>query len=557
MPHDTAGLAHKEVGSIHGRFIVPAYQRGYRWGKHEVSALLDDIWENGPRDYSLQPVVVMKRGDAEWVLVDGQQRLTTLYLVFRYIHGHLPKAAPAYTLAYTTRPELEGFLRDEVHTVDLPEARWKINADFFHLRSAWEVVRTWFEDRGKDPTDVALEMRSRLVNHVRVIWYQAEDVDARALFSRLNIGRIALTSAELVKALLLARSDARAPERAAQWDAIERELREPAYWAFLTNAEEERHPARIELLLDLLAGRGSEWRRYQTFDTLRVQLDHDAAKLWERVLDLRARLREWFEDHDRFHQVGYLVATGGPQELADLVKDAEPVGRRALGTALDTRIRARLKQRRSELAALTYDDKKTCQRVLLLANVATARRARAVRFPFHRHKGVRSEWTLEHIHAQQSEGLDSDKDWQAWLDLHVGALASLPAGDARDSMRARIAEERHQLTRERFRALAADVIALFSPGSEEGSDWVHSLTNLALLPASENTQLGNAVFAAKRRVVLELDRKGTYIPPCTRDVFLKYYTTDDTPQLQFWGAADRQAYEGALLDVLGPYLEDT
>jgi hypothetical protein len=556
MSHDTTALAHKEVGSLHGRFFVPAYQRGYRWGQHEVRALLDDIWENGPRDYSLQPVVVMRRGDAEWDLVDGQQRLTTLYLVFRYIHGHLPKAPPAYTLWYATRPELEAFLRDEVHADELPEARWKANADFFHLRRAWEAVQAWFEGHGKDPTDVALEMRSRLVNHVRVIWYQAEDVDARALFSRLNIGRIALTSAELVKALLLARSDARAAERAAQWDAIERELREPAYWAFLTNAEAERHPARIELLLDLLAGRGNEWRRYQTFDTLRVQLDHDAAKLWERVLDLRARLREWFEDHDRFHQVGYLVATGGPQELAELVKAADEVGRRALGDALDARIRTRLKQRRTELVALSYDDKKTCQRVLLLANVATARRAREGRFPFHRHKGVRSEWTLEHVHAQQSEGLASDKEWQAWLDLHVGALASLPASEAREAMRARIAEERPQLTRERFRALAADVIALFSSGAEEGSDWVHSLANLALLPAAANTQLGNAVFAVKRRVVLELDRKGTYIPPCTRHVFLKYYTTDDTPQLQFWGAADRKAYEAALLDVLGPYLED-
>lgn len=548
-------LVHREVGSIHGRFFVPAYQRGYRWGEHEVRALLDDIWENGPRTYSLQPVVVMRRAAAEWDLVDGQQRLTTLFLVFRYIHGHLPKAPPAYTIGYATRPELEGFLRDEVHVDELPEARWKANADFFHLRRAWVLVRDWFESRGKDATDVALEMRSRLVNHVRVIWYQAEDVDARALFSRLNVGRIALTSAELVKALLLARSDVRAPERAAQWDAIERELREAEYWAFLTNADGERHPARIELLLDLLARRTGEWRRYQTFDTLRAQIDSDAEAFWERVLDLRARLREWYEDHDRFHQVGYLVATGGPHELAELVKAADGAGRRAFGEKLDTRIRGRLNQRRSELLTLEYEDRNACLRVLLLANVETARRAREGRFPFHRHKGVRSEWTLEHIHAQQSEGIDSDKEWQAWLDLHVGALASLPATEAREHVRARIAEERGQLTRERFRALAAEVIALFSAGGDEGSDWVHSLANLALLPASANTQLSNSVFAVKRRLVLEQDRRGDYIPPSTRHVFLKYYTTEDTPQLQFWSAVDRKSYESALLDILGPYLE--
>ena len=39
---------------------------------------------------------------------------------------------------------------------------------------------------------------------VRVIWYEVADVDAKELFVRLNVGRIPLTDAELVKALLLA-----------------------------------------------------------------------------------------------------------------------------------------------------------------------------------------------------------------------------------------------------------------------------------------------------------------------------------------------------------------
>jgi uncharacterized protein with ParB-like and HNH nuclease domain len=65
-------------------FYVPAYQRGYRWGEVEVRRLLDDIWYSREKPYYLQPVVVKQHGD-EWELVDGQQRLTTLFLIFQYM----------------------------------------------------------------------------------------------------------------------------------------------------------------------------------------------------------------------------------------------------------------------------------------------------------------------------------------------------------------------------------------------------------------------------------------------------------------------------------------
>jgi hypothetical protein len=92
-----------------------------------------------------------------------------------------------------------------------------------------------------------------------VIWYQAPEVlDATTLFIRLNVGRIPLTDAELVKALLLSRSRGRtgvtdrALEIAAQWDAIERDLREPELWSFITGKASE-DPTHISLLLDTIA----------------------------------------------------------------------------------------------------------------------------------------------------------------------------------------------------------------------------------------------------------------------------------------------------------------
>src|SRR4051794_17792052 len=100
------------VGEIVGEFFVPAYQRGYRWGGDEVTRLLDDISESSGRKYFLQPIVAKRLGDAKWELVDGQQRLTTLLLIFRYIHEHLPNVRPKYSLEYETRPGSAAYLQD-------------------------------------------------------------------------------------------------------------------------------------------------------------------------------------------------------------------------------------------------------------------------------------------------------------------------------------------------------------------------------------------------------------------------------------------------------------
>ena len=121
-------LETKLVGSIEGDFYIPSYQRGYRWGPDEVTRLLDDVYANGTKNYCLQPVVVRRNGD-RYELIDGQQRLTTLYLIYRYMHtssgGFLDE--PKFTLKYETRDKSEDFLT----SIDL--ARKEENIDFWFI----------------------------------------------------------------------------------------------------------------------------------------------------------------------------------------------------------------------------------------------------------------------------------------------------------------------------------------------------------------------------------------------------------------------------------------
>jgi len=560
----------KLVGDITGLFRVPRYQRGYRWGQLEVARLLSDIWENGDRDYSLQPVVVKRDAADEWELVDGQQRLTTLYLIFIYMQrAGLKNVGPQYTLIYDTKPRSRDYL-------SAPDpALANDNIDFFHLYAAYASIQTWFEQKGTTPIrrqEVADDVFRYLCKRVRVIWYEApKDLDSTTLFRRLNVGRIPLTDAELFKALLLSRvrGGARITDGAlaiaAEWDTIERELQHPDIWSFVADESATESPTRITLLLDTLAGwpRGRARPRFHTFDVLRSRVEQsDARSVWNQVVQLHSLILGWYDNRDQYHKVGYLVAIG--QRFSELVTLANGKAKSEFGSILDGRIREALDLTPSSVAALSYEDHGlSCLRLLLLMNIETVRRMKdsAERYPFRIHRS--QAWSLEHIHAQNAENLTRAEQWEEWLRLHREALANLAAidEDTRATLLARIDDAGDKLDRQGFQVLARDVAAAFTlvdASTSAGSHSMHSVSNLALLMSGHNSALNNAVFEVKRRRILELDRQGAHIPVSTRQVFLKYYTDADAQQVHFWSTQDREAYLAAILSSdggVGAYLK--
>ncbi|WP_236078478.1 DUF262 domain-containing protein [Paraburkholderia domus] len=550
------------VGDIAGSFRVARYQRGYRWGQLEVERLLNDIWENKDAPYCLQPVVVKRDGETAWELVDGQQRLTTLFLIFVFMEREgLQKAGPPYSIAYDTRPGSEYYLKE------LDADRADSGIDYFHLHRAYECIRAWFDTHGVRRQYVANKFYGYLFENVRVIWYEApKGMDSTTLFTRLNVGRIPLTDAELFKALLLSRSrgDAgttdKSHEIAAQWDSIERDLQHPDVWAFVADEAAAESPTRINLLLDTIAGgpRGRARPRFHTFDVLQKMIEQSRPEdVWNRVVELHARVLGWYEDRDHYHKIGYLVAVG--EHFSELVALAVDETKSGFGAVLDARIRASLDLTPSSVAALTYETethRDKCARVLLLMNVETVRRVNdsSERYSFRIH--LSGAWSLEHIHAQNAELLTKAEQWKDWLRLHREALLDLPSidEDYRENLIRRIDNAGDQTDRRVFQDLARDVTATFTLANGSTSANLHSLhsvSNLALLASGHNSALNNAVFEVKRRRILELDRKGSYIPICTRQVFLKYYTDADAQQIHFWGTQDREAYLNAILSSAG------
>ncbi len=555
------------VKDIKGKFVVPSYQRGYRWGRDEVTRLLDDIYGNPGKNYCLQPVVVVHREDGSYELIDGQQRLTTIYLIQQYMHddsnGFIE--APGFSICYETRTESEAFLQD----IDM--GRREENIDFYFMCGAYETIGAWFAEKSKTaPKSVIMtDLNKAFSEHVSVIWYEAggsDKEDSIRMFERLNIGRIPLTSAELVKAMFLSGAakgslaTSRQEEIALLWDDMERELHRPAFWSFLSNDEGGGYGTRIDLVLDLIAKKDADSReKYQTFFTFakwREEGTRPLDKIWEEIYRTFLLLLDWYEDHDLYHKIGYLIASEA-ETLGSIYAAWEGKGKQAFQKALDAMIRKSIELSDDrEYGDLSYerrDDYALISRLLLLFNVESVRQIEAGRFPFERfkQKDGRSGWSLEHIHAQQSEGMTKQETWKKWLELHQESIKAV-GGPSELVEAMEKASKKNKLSREEFEGLHQQAIDLLS--SAGSTEYVHSIANLALLDASYNAALSNSAFDVKRNKIVEMDKEGRFIPFCTKMVFLKYYTPSDKTDLHFWGEDDRKAYVAEMKKVLKPYL---
>lgn len=77
------------------KFIIPEYQRPYEWDEEQVDTLFDDLWEfsasdkDENEDYFLGCIVFFENDDNEYEIIDGQQRITSLFLFLRAIYSVL------------------------------------------------------------------------------------------------------------------------------------------------------------------------------------------------------------------------------------------------------------------------------------------------------------------------------------------------------------------------------------------------------------------------------------------------------------------------------------
>lgn len=566
-------------------FFIPAYQRGYRWSARQVIELLEDVYEFCDRKtkvdddfYCLQPIVVKQKGE-QWELVDGQQRLTTILLVLGYFNSRFAEdfRKQLYTLEYETRPESREYL------VSLDENKRDQNIDFHFIFEAYSNIRAWFKNKAHRINDI----ESVFLNKVKIIWYQlAEAENVTDVFTRLNMGKIPLVNAELVKALFLKSSNfSNAGQTvrhlqqlniAQEWDAIEKRLQDDAFWYFVSNQPITSN--RIEFVLALAARRLNsegiiEHDKLKVFLQFNKQLQNnnevDVVKEWLKIKKCFMTLEEWFNDKALFHLVGYLVSQKVSVEtIFDLSETCKSkyTFRQNLIEQIFVKIFANKNLNdvskaliEAELSELNYEtDAKKIRSILLLFNIASllANPITNSRFQFNKYK--QDNWDIEHIRSVASD-MPRDKNKQIkWLENVVDYISDVNTihneersiGKSETSQA--IKKDATELVKtyfndQQFEAIYLRILSFYDPGGNNIVD--NSIGNLTLLDSTTNRSYKNAVFPIKRSKIIALDKEATFVPLCTKNVFLKYYSKQ-VDKMLYWESKDSQDHQQAMIHSL-------
>ncbi|MGN0867920.1 MAG: DUF262 domain-containing protein [Akkermansia sp.] len=625
------------------QFFIPDYQRGYRWSEHEAEQMLNDFKEFCRREkeegefYCLQPIVVKEKslnpeGNPQakaYELIDGQQRLTTLYIMMKCLRECLPECSePEYSIRYETRLDSRHFLENIGQSAENADDF----IDFFYMKEVYDSMYDWMQ---RAPKENLLQIVDALwgeeidgttgmdkAGNIRVIWYEvAEDEQTSAIdiFTRLNIGKIPLTNAELIKALLLRRGNfstsaasLKQLQISTEWNRIEQRLQDDAFWYFLYSESScpFRYDNRIEFVFDLMKKRKIDSEFYFTFYEFHKELeeippgDQQARteaieSIWQHVRNTFQTLEEWYEDRSLYHYIGFLIecAKDVYSLLNELMEQSQKKDKEDFLNHYIKGTKIKEQMGGIGLSDLRYGDPKV-KKVLLLFNILTVLKSNKsdMRFPFSNYK--KEKWDIEHVRSRTDKLVDNNAERQEWirdmLEFFVGSTEEREISAYRDGLQAEVRKmenekgaqnmapsgldgkkqewklleqiiglhnkcsQKVKINDDEFDTCFKDVQKYYDEDKlddEDKSVDIDSIGNLTLLDAQTNRAYKNAFFPIKRKWIISNDSQGIFVPIATKNLFLKYYTRKSS-NLMRWDNTDAKDYLSAMGQTLGEYIQE-
>jgi len=571
------------------KFFIPSYQRGYRWDNRQVLDLLEDIYEFAHKIktqnefYCLQPIVL--RYDDETIhykVIDGQQRLTTIYIILKYLQESSKrfndikkelnnndevkdifefcdiedfKVQEPYSIEYETRTNSQDFLNNK-----LTEKINDSNPDYYHMSKAYQTTKEWFKTKNKKL------FLDTLMENTKFIWYKVDcknDKEEIEIFSRLNIGKIGLTNAELIKAMLLLpiKDYKEQIEFSSVWDNIEQTLQKNDFWYFLSN--DSKSETAIDLIFTALAQKyqkaynniieekykdnedeqknqklnfkttDDKYAYYVFAHILKTDFKSES-KIWRESQELYRAFLNWYNDREIYHKVAYLIYS--KHTLLSLYEKYDGKTKDAFKTELNRLIQEGIKN--INLMKLVFKEKENIRKVLLLFNIETILKNENsnTRFNFFHFKF--KDWDIEHI-ASQTDNANKEE----WISAVLKYVWGINVNKYKSKIK-EIADKKFDLFYNRIKKR----LKIKEPTDENKNN----IGNLTLLDSKTNRGYGNAFFPVKRTIIIDEDSNGNFIPVCTKNVFLKQYS-DKLSNMMNWTDDDVKNYRDEIFNLLKKY----
>lgn len=618
------------------QFYIDAYQRGYRWTKSEVRALLEDIREfsqsqyrgfNGNPDkfYCLQPVIVTLNDNNQSKVIDGQQRLTTLFLIYTYYINNLVsrrnKEKHPFELHYKNKDTLEQCL------IELSTGEYSAEDDFnvlteylkdidcYFVIEAYKEICRYFNSLDDNPKlrNQVNDMKSVFDNYMKIIWYELIDCDNEKevrMFTKVNIGKIPLTNAELIKALLLKNENsdtvkAKQENIAVKWDEIESKLLDESFWSFLVNSS-EYYSTRIDFIFEVMAHEINDsilknitneneiyyvekkynpnyfsfyvFNNYMKYlATTGMQVSLIIEDIWDKICEYFRMFTDWFMHRTWYHLIGFIIFNSGRHNIAKIFELSNIYKKQNNeGKGHKTFFEIELKRLTKEIldkkkldkdvltniiSGLSYgQDNGKIKNILLVYNLAVleVEEKTNVRFAFDKFK-QKNAWDIEHINAVADGRPADESDTETnecllWLQ-NAKTLPDIDKIVTDDNIRIdelikEVITNKLYLAKNnntKFITIYENIIKYFNDLQTP-----NSIGNLTLLDAGTNRSYKNDVFPAKRKKIIERCCSEIYIPLGTKKVFLKAYL--EANNLLKWTQDDYENYVTDIIDKIYVYL---
>lgn len=468
----------KDLLKQHINFVMPSYQRGYRWREKQVQALIDDFhdkWKNGGEgEYLLQPIVICRGCDeVSFKVIDGQQRLRTLR---ELVKGRIGADDELWTVSCDN----ESFDKERLTAACLTNARRVAAKNASRLDEIFPAhladIKLIYYNIDAENNKVSGERRENKV------------------FEDLNANKIGLTDSELIRALYLGGSDdITAYQVAAEWEQIEARLQDDAFW-YMFNGREAESPTRMDKLFAIVTKTENSTEKNPAYHVFEkdIRMASDGAEkrkclssYWDRVLGVYWMLEFCFKNICAYHYVGWirhmtntrfstlwklyekdrprfvnnmrLLILGRGKEIKEKLEDVEPIKGLNLSAidnpcefssvlrymyppAEDDGIPSEFEDSKIDKKDIVSNSKEL-NKLLLLFNLETLNQTfvkthdvnermsvnrwdlkgvEYYRYPFSLHSD--QEWNIEHVGSHTDTPMDPESDFKECLEWAIDVL---------------------------------------------------------------------------------------------------------------------------------------
>lgn len=576
------------------QYYIAPYQRGYKWASEnfydEVPQLLIDVYDafkNEIEEYYLQYITVLHNAEHNsYEVIDGQQRLTTLAIIFDRLSTKTESKVEslAFGKIEYSRDGVATTLFEKIKGVDANDNELEDTQDLFYIKNAVKCI-----DHFIDLLIEADELQpyaQYLKGKVKIILNRESDfVKAEEVFGNLNGNRVELTNAYLIKGLLLTKGINQVDRNGMGlsyfniieqrrvngrlWDEIQNWIEQYNISYFFFGEETAKTKKGMERLLELLweYGIGSRTQpdddltkslldRFKEFENFknsetnnfvgfrlfnqfneRVVSDNDGLECVKRLVHLYKKLRTLYEDDELYNLLGYVLFTRKEKALDNILSIID-LGNNQIKEYLAKQVLEVLPDVSQD--ELRYPNKNFTP-FLLSFSVFPEKVLDDYRFDFVTFD--KQKWTYEHIRPQNPKTenldicvyeyckdvliqlLDRQEDFNMLEEIKSVVNKESDGIEKIREIFSRGWTERKRKETQIKNLLIEDVDDFPFLYSDLDDTHLHSMGNMALLRNKDNSSVSNSPYVIKRGEIMKKAEAGVFIPIHTLGAFTKSLNT--------------------------------